>query len=107
MKILKCGEKGWKDFAFYWSDKYLGFNFPLHYGWQSSPHFIKGGWEYYEAAILYGNKTTGHSKWYKLPKVILPAKLVHVWRMRKNAYRYAYREDSVLLPFQPTKETEQ
>ena len=101
MKVRKDPELGWNDFAIYWSDKYLGFHFPLHRGWQSSQR-IKGGLEYYQPAILYGNKTTGYSKWYKLPTVYVPARLVHAWRMRKKAYRKAYKEDTALLAKPPT-----
>ena len=93
MKILRDDELGWKNSCVYWSDKYLGFNFPLHRGWQSYPRWMKGGWEYYEAAILYGNKTTQQSKWLKLPKLIIPAKLVHTARLRKRAYREAWKND--------------
>lgn len=93
MKILKDDELGWNDFCIYWSDKYLGFHFPLYQGWQNSPHWMRGGWEYYEPAILYGNKTTGKSTWYKLPRILIPAKLVHLWRMRKRGYRNAWRND--------------
>jgi len=95
VKILRDSERPWSDFCLYWSDKYLGFHFPLHSGWQSHPRIpvIGGGWEYYEAAILYGNKTTGEHRWYRLPKVIVPAKIVHLWRMRKRGYRNAWKDD--------------
>jgi hypothetical protein len=92
MRILRDQELGWADFCIYWSDKYLGFNFPLHTGWQSSPYWMKGGWEYYECAILFGNKTTGKSRWFNLPKVIIPAKLVRARRMMDPHYRNAFKE---------------
>lgn len=102
MKILK-GDSGWSDFCIYWSDKYLGFHLPLHSGWQNAPHFMPGGWEYYEAAILYGNKTTEKSRWFRLPKIIVPAKLVHLWRMRRKSYRDAFKYDRPISSTNPDK----
>lgn len=94
MKILKDDELGWRDCTLYWSDKYIGFHFPLQHGWKRHPTWIKGGWEYFEPAFIYGNKTKKYSKWYKLPHILIPAKLTHLWRIvRHKGYREAFRED--------------
>lgn len=95
MKLLHDDERPWSDFTLYWSDKYLGFFFPLHNGWQSHPKilFVRHGWEYYKPAMLYGNKTTGQSRWFGLGTILVPAKLVHLWRMRRASYRKAFKHD--------------
>ena len=71
IRIKSDDELNWRDFTVYFGDKkgafFIGFHFPLHNGWQSYPHWMKGGWEYYECAILTGRLFENKSKWYRLP----------------------------------------
>jgi len=98
------------DWAIYFGDRpgafFIGFYFPLHtgccsqtgmergYGWR-----IKGGWEYYQPAILTGCLYSGQSKWHMFPTYYIPAKLTHLWRMRRKSYRHAIVNDLVALGF--------
>lgn len=97
---------GWNDWAIYFGNKpgafFIGFHFPLHTGWCTQTGLergygwrIKGGWEYYKPAILTGRLFTDKSKWHMLPTYYIPAKLVHLWRMRRKSYRHAMGNDLV------------
>lgn len=113
------GLRWYNDLAIYFGEKkgsrFIAFHFPLHNGWCShlgkngTGRRIKGGWEYYEAAILTGKLFSDESKWHKLPTVYVPAKIVDLWRMRKKSWRKAMREDAKLSEVKPkhTKETNQ
>jgi hypothetical protein len=100
---------GGNGLTFYFGNQrgawFISFHFPLHRGWCSQTgieragigrgHGLrkKGGWEYYEPAILTGRLYSSESKWHRLPTIYIPAKLVHLWRLRRKAYRHAWHSD--------------
>jgi len=99
IRIKRDDELSWRDFTIYFGDKqgsrFIGFHFPLHSGWQSYPKWMPGGWEYYDCAFLTGRLNSNQSRWWGLPHIIIPAKLVKLWRLRKKSWRQAYKEKPI------------
>lgn len=95
----KSDGKWWESFTIYFGRhtgaRFIGFFFPLHRGWCSWPRFWwnKSGWEYYEPAILTGRLFRDEGKWYRLGTWLVPARLVHLWNMRRRSYRDVMRND--------------
>ena|SRR5581483_6156426 len=92
--IKRDDETGWGNATLYLGSKkgarYIGYF--AHTGWRSYPKWMKGGWEYWQLVVQTGRLYMDVGKSRNLPTILVPAKLVSLWRMRKKSWREAMKE---------------
>lgn len=76
--------------ARYFSVELRGFN-----GWQSYPTWMPGGWEFYSPRISSGWLFTTGGVRSRSARVLIPAKLASLWRMRDPEWRRAMHEEPI------------
>jgi hypothetical protein len=71
--------------------RFIGIGLRGFSGWSSS-RWLPGGWEFFSPHIHIGRLFMDRG-WWRSCRVLIPAKLVHLWRWRRRSYRDAMREE--------------
>jgi hypothetical protein len=90
--VMRDGDGTTVYFGKHRGARYVGVDLRGWNGWTSRGR-MPGGYEFYNPTVCIGRLFTdnAHRRW--SCEVLIPAKIVQLWRCRRRAYRHALRND--------------